>query len=253
MEKVGPKVPKQEQVPEFRPYEFFEDRKERSELFDYSQKIAEYLREENVPNMIVVDRSSRPLYVGVREYLKNKYPNEKIPNMYFMNPKGFKVREELSREEIDEIVRDCEWKDDLNESPDRIRSKEEILNELKEVYKNLIDQKDKPILIFDTCIHSGDSLDPILKTLKTAGCVDVRVGSVNPSDSDKVKTDFFITTRSPEKGCYPFDRDKIIEKTFNHIYSTPTKTEIKRERSMRLRHEIKRVMEEGLLMKWDDI
>ncbi len=81
-------------------YEFFDDPRERQELFNYSRAIAEYLRAEDISNLVIIDRSSRPLYVGVREYLHLQYPDEEMPNMYFMNPKGFKAKEDLTSEEI---------------------------------------------------------------------------------------------------------------------------------------------------------
>jgi len=81
-------------------YEFFPYADERQEVFEYSKKIAEYLREEKVPNLVIIDRSSRPLYIGVREYLKAKYPDEDIANVYFMNPKGFKAREDLKPKKL---------------------------------------------------------------------------------------------------------------------------------------------------------
>lgn len=236
--------------PERKEYKFFEEEKERKEIFEYSKKIAEYLRKGNIPNLVVIDRSSRPLYIGVKEYLDKKYPDEKMANIYFMNPKGFKAKEEMTEYEIEEIIDDCAWKQDVSESPEQVRSKGEILKELEETYKKLMLDKDKPLLIFDTCIHSGDSLAPVKKTLKELGFSDIRIGAINPSDrGSKVKTDFYVTKQEPEKGCYPFGRDRIIEKTFNHVYSQRTEDSgdsRKRERSIELRREIKDIMQDYL-------
>jgi hypothetical protein len=238
--------PKIEAEPQ-KSYEFFDDRKERLEVFNYSKKIAEYLRSKKVPNLVIIDRSSRPLYVGVREYLQTKYPDEKMPNIYFMNPKGFKAKEDLSPDEIREIVDDCEWKEDLVESPQKVRSQADIMQEFKDVYKKLMEDKERPVLVFDTCIHSGGSLSPVKKIMGEAGFSNIIIGSVNPSDKEaKIQSDFFITTKRPEKGCYPFDRDRIIEKTFNHIYSKRTNDPEKRKKSLRLRKEIKEIMTDFL-------
>ncbi|MBI4457616.1 hypothetical protein HY633_01485 [Candidatus Uhrbacteria bacterium] len=230
-----------------RDYSFFATEQERRDLFEYCRAIAEYLKSEDVANLIVVDRSARPLYVGVREYWKTKYPDERQPNTYFMNPKGFKARENLNARDIEDINLDSIYKDDSVENPFGARPAADIFAELKEVYARLLKDKDKPMLVFDTCIHSGRSLDPLLKTLRTAGCEDVRVGAVNPTDPGcKVQTDFFITTDPPAKGCYPFDRDRIIEKTFDHVYSTPNADERKKEAAVQLRQEIQRIMREYL-------
>ncbi|MFA6594571.1 MAG: hypothetical protein WCT16_04950 [Candidatus Buchananbacteria bacterium] len=228
-------------------YEFFEYPGERQELFDYSKKIAEYLRTEKIPNLVIIDRSSRPLYIGVREYFRSQYPDEEMPNIYFMNPKGFKAVEDLTPEEIADIIRDCSWKNDVDEQPHQVRAHEDIILEFQDTYKRLMDDKEHPVLIFDTCIHSGGSLEPVKKIFDESGFSDVRIGAVNPSMvGSKVKTDFYITTQRPEKGCYPFDRDRIIEKTFSHVYSQRTTDQRKREQSIRLRKEIKQVMKEYL-------
>ncbi len=168
-----------------------------------------------------------------------------------MNPKGFKAKELLSQYEIENIIRDCEWKDDVSESPKQVKSKEEILEEFEDVYHELMLDKEKPVLVFDTCIHSGNSLSPVKKTLEQAGFSNIKIGAVNPVDDySKVNTDFYITKKEPEKGCYPFDRDRIIEKTFDHVYSQKTQNLQKRERSILLRKEIKRIM--GDFLKQDN-
>ncbi len=229
---------------------FFNDKSKRKEIFEFSAAVAEYLIKENVPNLVIIDRSARPLYVGVIEYLRNKFPQQKRPNIYFMNPKGFKSREELSPSEINEIIEDCEYKDDAVESPELIRSKEEILKEFDEVYSRLLKEKDKPVLIFDTCLHSGDSLAPVKEIFEEKGFADIRIGAVNPAPMDsKVDTDFYITTKLPINHCYPFDKDRIIEKTFNHIYSQRNDDQFKRRTSIALREEIKKIMQEYLHLK----
>lgn len=230
------------------PYEFFDYLDERQELFSYSKAVAEYLRSEKVPNLVIIDRSSRPLYVGVKEYLRSKYPDEQMPNIYFMNPKGFKAQEELTPDEISEIIDDCEWKGDIGEWPDQVRNNAEIKQEFENTYTRLMADKDKPVLIFDSCIHSGGSLEPVKRAFDDSGFSDSRIGSINPPDPDsRVETDFYITTRRPEKGCYPFDRDRMIEKTFDHVYSRKVTDPRRRERSARLRQEIKMIVKEFLV------
>ncbi len=229
------------------PYMFFYDSRERDEVFKYCAEIAEYLRTENIPNMVIVDRSSRPLYIGVREYLMANYPNEKMPGIYFMNPKGFKAQEDMTPLDIKEVIEDARWKEDAAERPHQVRNEPEIFAEFEQVYRNLLKDKDKPLLVFDTCLHTGNTLKPIDNMLKLQGFSDVRIGSVNPSDRGAaVSTDFFITTRRPEKGCYPFDRDRLIEKTFDHVYSRPTRDAVKKAAARKLREEIKRIMQEHL-------
>ena len=229
-------------------YEFFKSPQEREELFNYCKSISEYLREEEIPNMVIIDRSSRPLYVGVREYFKTKYKEEKTPNIYFMNPKGFKAKEYLDSEDISQIIHLCKKKGDIGESSKQVQNEEDISKEFKDVYKNLINDSDKPVLVFDTCSHTGASLYPIVSALKENDFADVRVGTVTPPDENSyIKSDFIATKDKPSHGCcFPFGKEKAIEKTFSHVYSLVSKNKEDREHSLKLRHEIKQIMTEFL-------
>jgi rhodanese-related sulfurtransferase len=204
---------------------FFHRRGAREQLVAYSKAVTEYLHEKGISNMVIMDRSSRPLYIGVREYWRDKYPEEKIPGIYFMNPKGFKDRTKLTEHELELIAEECEWKGDASEDPDQARTRESIVRELEDTYTALVADKEKPLLVFDSCIHTGDTLSPVLETLHDAGFSNVVVGSINQSDRhSKVKADFYITNSTPANGCYPFDEDRMIEKTFDHVYSKRNST-----------------------------
>ena len=220
---------------------FFRDPEARREVFEFSKAIAEYLEKEGIKDLVIVDRSSRPLYIGVREYWDKKFRGKQRPGIYFINPKGFESRDVLSLEEAD-INKKYSY-----ETVGQVREKEEIIAEFERVYPKLVADKNKPILIFDTCIHSGDTLVKVVEIFKEMGFSDVRIGAVNPADRlSKVKKDFFITTSRPERGCYPFDRDRMIEKTFEHIYSRRVTDTRKIAAGVEIRREIKKIMEENL-------
>ncbi len=222
-------------------YFFFPYREDREELAAYCEEITCYLHDKGIPNLVIIDRSSRPLYIGVREYWLNKYPKEKLPGIYFMNPKGFKSKDDLSDVELWEIAMDCAWKGDIDEDPMRARSKDEIIGELESTYTALVKDKDKPLLVFDSCIHTGDTLSPVVDTLDEAGFKNVLVGTIGlPDQESTVRADFIITYDEPSKGCYPFDRDQMIEKVFNHVYSKPNTDPNMVARSIVLREEIKK-------------
>lgn len=212
-----------------RRYEFFEDAIERQELFDYCKKVAEYLHDEGIADLVIIDRSSRPVYIGVKEYWRHAYPGEKSPNMYFMNPNGFRLKSEAGHKGGERDTRG------------------EVEEEFAATYRQLMEDKEKPVLIFDSCIHSGNTLEPVKKTMEGLGFEKLLVGSINPSGpSASVQTDFFITRNRPEKGCYPFDRDRMIEKTLYSVSSNPTTDAEHRARAVRLRLEIKKVMQDKL-------
>lgn len=228
-------------------YEFFQSETERKELFECCKDLTEHLHEYEIPNLVIIDRSSRPVYVGVMEYWRDKYPDEKMPGIYFMNPKGFKSKEKLTEEELAMVAEDCMLKGDLLEDHQKARTEAEIIAEVQETYQRLFEDRDKPLLVFDSCIHSGDTLSPVKDVLEKAGFTKMEIGSVNPSDRHSaVRADYFITRERPEKGCYPFDRDRLIEKTFDHVYSKRAENPRAAEVSRELREEIRRIMKEFL-------
>jgi hypothetical protein len=226
---------------------FFRYQESRDEVFKFSKAIAEYIHSAGIKDLVIADRSSRPLYVGVLEYWRGKFQDTERPGVYFINPKGFKNRESFSEEELKDINERAGNKGDFDESVGRIRSEKEISEEFEKIYPALFKDKNEPILIFDTCIHSGDTLSSVVTAFGKAGFKDVRVGSVNPSDKhSSVKSDFFITKERPEQGCYPFDKDRLIEKTFDHVYSRPSQKRHERAMGYALRREIKEIMQEHL-------
>lgn len=224
---------------------FFRQPEAREEVFQFSKAIAEYIKDNEVKNLVIADRSSRPLYVGVMEYWRKVFPNDPMPGIFFVNPKGFKDRESHTTQELQ--ATNYFLRDDAVEPIDKARTQKDIMIEFRTAYPRLFQDQDKPVLIFDTCIHSGDTLDSVVKTFKKSGFENVIVGSVNPGDQgSKVKTDFYITTKEPEQGCYPFDRDRMIEKTFEHVYSRPTTDQRKKELGIELREEIREIMKDHL-------
>jgi hypothetical protein len=226
---------------------FFENPESRKEVYEFSAAIAEYLKQESITNLVIVDRSSRPLYIGVIEYWRKKFPGESRPNIYFVNPKGFKSSDAQSNSELLKANSIGRNKGDIDESIYLARAQQDIKDEFISSYSKLYEDRDNPVLIFDTCIHSGDTLASVVDIFEQLGFEDARVGSVNQARPEsKVQTDFHITDLDPKKGCYPFDRDRMIEKTFEHVYSRPTQDSVKRSASIAIRKEIKKIMQEYL-------
>lgn len=237
--------PKQDKERKRNTYEFFVGPQEREELYNYCASIAEYLRDEHIPNLVIIDRSSRPLYFGVREFWKTTYPDEPTPNIFFMNPKGFSAVEDLTFTEALQREHKAKTTGDRAESWMNIRTRQAVMDDFREKYSVLLKDKDKPLLVFDSCLHSGKTLLPVVQTLERAGFSDVLVGAVNSHDfGSQVETDFYITDQLPIRGCYPFDQDRMIEKTFSSVASVPAPKDELHMRSVRLRKEIRKIMQE---------
>lgn len=228
-------------------YKFFQFEQERDELYRYSEALTRYLHDSDIADLVIIDRSSRPVYVGVLECWKALYPDEKRPGIFFLNPKGFQATADMTSDELGQKVIECLVKDDHVNMPEKPRGNAEIDEEFAKVYSKLMKDKSRPILVFDSCIHSGNSLSPVQESMERLGFDDVRIGAINPADSHSiVKTDFYITRERPEKGCYPFDRDRLIEKTFDHVYSSKTDDRMKARAARALRVEIRGIIKDKL-------
>lgn len=147
---------------------------ERAELYDFSRGTAEYLHDNHVPNVVYVDRGARLGWVGMKEYWKRAY-TEKAPDVFFVDPNGFARSFGLGK---------------------RMQKQQPTLNA----------RRDQPVLVMDTCIHTGETLLPILKGLRKAGFNDVRGGVVSSYDNFSGYTpDLILQTTQPDGACHPFN------------------------------------------------
>ncbi len=146
-------------------YQYFKREDVREGIYEFSSGLAKYLHDQNIPNVIFLDRSPRPLWVGLDEYWKLNYKKEKPrPNIYFVNPDAFDVVERATSEETeDSLIADKIFFSLTGES--RILEKAKKLDQetrdlFTESYFNLRKDKDKTIAVFDNCIHSGKTIEP---------------------------------------------------------------------------------------------
>lgn len=225
-------------------YEFFTLKEQRNNIFEASKGVAEYMKENSISNLLIADRSARLVYIGVKKYFEHTYPKDKVPNMYFLNPKGFKAIENLDSKEIYKTIVHCENQKEPYETTNEIRSKNEIQEEFKNTYKQLEEEKEKPVLIFDMCSHSGDSLKHIKTTLEEEGFSNLKFLTFNPPDEkSKIQSDSIL---KKEKTCEIFGQDRIVEKTFKHVHSTKNENPEQKERSIKLRKEIIKIINDYL-------
>ena len=243
-------------------YATFPDRECRQDAFRVAQAIAELLKLENVPNVILVDRGARPLYIGLIEYWGAKYAKSQKPNIYFLNPLGFVNQETCSRDEIHKRSIMTYWGGEASEKEiSGTKSKKEVIEEFQRAYPNLLKDKDKPLVIFDTRIHTGQTLLPVMQILKELGFVDVRVVTSSKPDplfNSPVKADYFVSDRELhlvydltsdhelDSACYPFGQDKMVKKQEEYIYSIPNKDQKDIAKSVQIRKELHSIMAAGL-------
>lgn len=167
-------------------YKYFKKKKQRHDVYEFSKELGNYLHSENIPNIVFMDRSSRQAWVGLDEYWKNNFSKDKKPNMYFINPDGFIIESYWDQEDAEE-------------------QEENIKNQFENIYKKLNEDKDKPLAIFDTCIHTGKTIIPVISFLERNGYSDLRIVIANTkSDQSIIRIDKNLDDNAKKISCYPF-------------------------------------------------
>jgi hypothetical protein len=227
-------------------YEIFTSPAERKELYVIGRRLSEYAIKENIGAVYFMDRSARPAYVAMKAFWKIRYPDMPIPTIGFLNPKGFVSREDLESGVADlaELMLNDKQSQGEAESTANIRPQQEIIDEIKVGIEGK-DQLQKPVLIFNTCMHTGDSLRPVLSKMEEAGIVDVRFGVVSSyGNHSEFEPDFTALDEASLGVCYPFDEDTLTSKTYSSIYSAPSVTIDSLSQGKILRKEIRQSVRE---------
>ena len=211
--------------------------------------LAQYLHSEGISRIAFVDRSARLAYLSLREAWHRLYPSERLPEIYFFNPDGFATKTHLSQphELISEessspvpkalVVALKEAPDHLLNLPPNLfysvisanaaliisrapSDKREVADRLKRDFSRLTKDTQSPLLIFDTCRHTGNALNPIHEALESAGFSDVRIGLASHTRdySNLPEPDFVALKGEAANLCYPFGEERIIEKTRDTLY-----------------------------------
>ncbi|TAH31779.1 hypothetical protein EYC58_03830 [Candidatus Saccharibacteria bacterium] len=230
-------------------YSVFTSPESRQELYEIGKGLAEYVRFHDIGTVCFMDRSARPAYVALNEYWSRAYKGEEKPNIRFINPKGFVSQEDIDSGQADliKMMTNDKYKQGEIEAPSHIRDEDEIIDDIQHEMARS-GKSDKPVLIFDACIHSGDSMFPVIDKLLLAGIDDIRVGAVNDNEMEAdLRLDLKILNDTPDFVCYPFDMDRMTKKVYGSIIAEANRDEQEREKSRLIRAEIRKAVGE----QWD--
>lgn len=222
-------------------------------LVEICSGVADYVYDENINNIAIVDRAARPAYLGIREAWRRKYPDESPLNLNFINPTGFvdiktglswdhehKAPKAFARKKIGDRK--------LNETGGFLtsaRTKNAVIGDFANTYSQLMESKDQPLLILDTCIHSGNSIEPVLGTLDSLGFADVRLGVMNDEhNTSKIRPDVMFENDSPSP-CYPFSIETMVDRTFGSVSSTKATHPMKIEEANLIRQELSAIFRQA--------
>jgi hypothetical protein len=151
--------------------------------------------EKPVDTVVFIDRSARLAYLGFRELWKDGYYNDiPIPKIRFLNPTYVSHLHKFKKTEAEMGYAVLS---DYLKSLDRFIS----MNSLS----------GKKVLVYDTCIHSGKSIETIINYMRFKG-VDIRVGVASGDRNDSNITPDF---NGGFYGCNFFD-SQSSRSTFTH-------------------------------------
>jgi len=225
----------------------FGDAINRDILVCATRRLADEIINYGVKNVLFIDSSARPAATALKEYWRIEHPNLELPGLYFVNPFGFK-----NASDIDEMKQIANSSHDVKKSWDSLtselaRTDEQILEEFKKRYPALLAERDKPLLIFDVCSHSGATIPPIKRLLERAGFGNIKTALV--SEHSHLTADIVLLD---EADCHPFGIDSAVLKDQGSVTSLRAggdseqseEEKLARERAERLRGNIKRIIQQ---------
>ncbi len=225
-------------TPEIGDFEYFRDPNERAMIAECGYRVADYLKQEGIGTLVLVDRAARNLYIPVREAFRDQNPDARLPGVYFLNPSGFicpDTHDQISynsralvsllesAETLQEAVSSVRkhpmtfagamasgaWKRQQDKLTDKRAKIDEKLTPLFAQAVEHDDSFNGSVLVLDACWHSGSSVKGIAQSLRNIGVIDVRTGVVN----DIRSADFVVfEDYEIEDDCKPFGTQRGLTK-----------------------------------------
>ena len=206
MPKTNPRIQK---AKSFR-YHYF-SAKHRLYLKHCIESLTEYVANNDIKNIVFVDRSARSAWIGFYTYWKLNFSDRKMPTIYFFNPDGF----------------DYSYSEKL----------------FSNTFTRLINEKDLPMVIFDTCAHTGETLNKITVSLNDLGFSKINVITANPPERrSRIKTACVIDKYFNEECCYPFGMNNLVKRKEKSFVCKRRHNSDVRKSGLQIRKEIRQTV-----------
>lgn len=189
-------------------YAWFPEAAARRDIAIMTERTGEYIRREGFKNVLMLDLATRPFLPTLQEYLKNRHPNELMPNMYLVNPNGFQTM---------------------------TRSSEEVIADLEHTFPDLMAKREEPTLVYDLCIHTGEhdhkpgediegmkvksGMKAVLARLHEAGFTNIKIATaLNHHNTSGIPVDMIALPTIPNKqNCHPLLNPIDFKKPFDSV------------------------------------
>lgn len=234
-------------------YEFFGTRALRNQLFAITEQLVNAVREEGAEALVLTDRSARLAHVAFKALWDLQHGDELAPEIFFVNPRGFRPNDTDTLDEHMRVTGTGRHGDHID-SPKNRRTANQIQQDFATTHAALIEYRNDPVLVFDTCVHTGDQAFHVLDTFRTAGFKDVTfaVASATPiipgaplAETSKVIPDVIFMDSDPAGYCWPFGKDRTTQKTYASVLASPHSDLAENfDQNNRLRLEIRKIIKE---------
>ena len=197
-------------------------------VYEGVKSMADYSHDVGIKNIVLIDKSARPLWVGLSKYWQRTYPDGPRPGIHFLNPTLFR-----------NIVGGSESPADLGhrlEQAGRV-----TLEQLKDSKSPLADKLDEPLLIADACLHSGRSTYLVKRVLENAGFSSVHVSVINTtlSSSSPAAPEVYATDNVVAARCFrPTAESTLVQNDNTSIFSAPIEGTYDRQPGLDVRSHI---------------
>lgn len=183
-------------------------------MYEGIRGVSDYCYQQRINNIVLIDKSARPLWAGISQYWDLAYSGNQKPRIQFINPSLFR-----------RTVKNSKTPSDLSAALHEAAN--ELVAQLQSSRSPLLVDRDHPLLLVDSCMHSGKSVYLTKRVMGIAGFSDVRAGVINTTlvpDSEitpeVIATDSILATR-----CFrPSAEETLVKDAEYSIYSEPIGT-----------------------------
>lgn len=254
-------------------FEYFVTPEVRGMIAETGFRTADYLLEQEIGSVVLVDNSARNMHVPIREAYRQLSPDTELPSIYFLNPMAFispdvhsltdydkralNLEAEKQDVSLTEMIRIAGFNPRLGveiaQSVDRQYGFDQITDKRRMIAARMTPLVDKIIkcdprfngrvLVMDACSHSGASLNGITTALQDIGITEVQKGAVVSDPRERSSLDF-AAFRSSETDftCPPFGHQDGLLKGDDSSFTVKPSLEGLSKRDKLARKEIRQIM-----------
>jgi hypothetical protein len=177
-----------------------------ADLYAANAALGEYCIDQEIDDVVFLDRSARPIWNTLSEYLSLAHPDAKKPGFHFLSP---------------DVINGLGDNRSANVGQKALAAIQNGMNrrmakrELTYAHNDLLDRQDSRVLVMDICVHSGQSLQATKQFLNHLGINDVKTGAFTVDSRGRklaVDLDFSFTDDEYMLGCRPYGNDPGLRK-----------------------------------------